>query len=92
MSNVSVMKCSLHIRTLRYPNYIQKGFVGTCNYMIREPNDFAALLTTFAAFAHYAGVGYKTTMGMGQVHITFDDQLKDVPVLYKGQISTTEKI
>jgi hypothetical protein len=63
--------------------------VGACNYIIDAPCDFASLLTTLAAFAQYAGVGYKTAMGMGQVRATFDDQLRDVPILHGGQFSTT---
>jgi len=63
---------------LHFPNYTQKGFVGTCGYRIPARSDIAALLTTLAAFALYAGAGYKTTMGMGQVRATFDGRLKDV--------------
>jgi CRISPR-associated endoribonuclease Cas6 len=81
LSTVAMTKCSLHTCTLHYPNYTQKGFVGTCNYGIQVTSDIAALLTTLAAFAFYAGVGYKTTMGMGQVRVTFNDQLNDVVLL-----------
>jgi CRISPR-associated endoribonuclease Cas6 len=73
LNNVRVTKCSLRTRTLYFPNYTQKGFVGSCSYSFKAPDDDAALLTTLAAFAFYAGVGYKTTMGMGQVRVTFDD-------------------
>lgn len=77
-SAVTVVTCSLRTRTLHFPNYTQKGFVGTCGYRIPARSDIAALLTTLAAFALYAGAGYKTTMGMGQVRATFDGRLKDV--------------
>lgn len=73
LKNVSVTKCSLRTKTLFFPNYTQKGFVGNCSYSFKAPDDDAALLTTLAAFAFYAGIGYKTTMGMGQVRVTFDD-------------------
>jgi CRISPR-associated endoribonuclease Cas6 len=72
LNTIQVTKCSLRTKTLYFPNYTQKGFVGSCSYSFKAPDD-AALLTTLAAFAYYAGVGYKTTMGMGQVHVTFED-------------------
>jgi CRISPR-associated endoribonuclease Cas6 len=71
LKNIQVTKCSLRTNTLYFPNYTQKGFVGSCSYSFKAPDDDAALLTTLAAFAYYAGVGYKTTMGMGQVRLTF---------------------
>lgn len=77
-SAVTVATCSLRTRTLHFTNFTQKGFVGACSYRVRASSDITALLTTLAAFALYAGVGSKTTMGMGQVRATFDDRLKDV--------------
>lgn len=59
-----------------FTNHPQKGFVGTCRYQLRgpdEPTTPDAPLTVrqqlflLARFAFYAGIGYKTTMGMGQV-------------------------
>lgn len=86
LRNVRVTQCSLHTRTLHYPKYTQKGFVGTCSYIIQGSNAFTSLLTTLAAFAFYAGVGYKTTMGMGRVRVAFDDQLNDVVFLDGAQL------
>jgi CRISPR-associated endoribonuclease Cas6 len=91
LSAVAVTKCALHTRTLHYPNYAQKGFVGTCSYKIQATSDIAALLTTLAGFAFYAGVGYKTTMGMGQVRVTFDDQINGVVLLDRAQLGTEGK-
>jgi CRISPR-associated endoribonuclease Cas6 len=88
LNNVRVTKCSLHTKTLYFPNYTQKGFVGSCSYSFKAPDDDAALLTTLAAFAYYAGVGYKTTMGMGQVRVIFDDQVNDVVLLDGAQPGT----
>src|SRR5260370_16844350 len=84
--NVRLTKSSLPTMTLQYPKYAQKGFVGTCSYVIQGSNSFASLLTTLAAFAYYAGIGYKTTMGMGQVRVTFDDQVNDVVLLDGAQL------
>jgi len=71
LNSVRVTKCSLRTKTLFFSNYTQKGFVGSCSYSFKAPDDDTALLTSLAAFAYYAGVGYKTTMGMGQVRVTF---------------------
>lgn len=90
LRNVRVTHCSLHTRTLHYPKYTQKGFVGTCSYIIQGSNAFASLLTTLAAFAFYAGVGYKTTMGMGQVRVVFDDQPNDVVLLDGAQLGAED--
>jgi CRISPR-associated endoribonuclease Cas6 len=66
LCQIRVILCDLHIDTFQYPEYMQKGFVGRCSYQIPVHAAAAPFLTTLAAFAPYAGVGYKTTMGMGQ--------------------------
>jgi len=68
--NVTVTDYTLHTSTLHYPRYVQKGFVGTCNYLIQS-REHAAQLTALAEFARYSGVGYKTTMGMGQARAEY---------------------
>ena len=65
--HVVVSDYTLHTATLHFPKYVQKGFVGTCSYLVRQEGKEAAQLSVLAEFARYAGVGYKTTMGMGQV-------------------------
>jgi len=72
---IDVVKSDLYTETLLFSEYTQKGFLGTCQYVIHDHAMVAPQLTTLAAFAYYAGVGYKTTMGMGQVQIEFDDAL-----------------
>lgn len=69
-NHVSVSACELSTRTLHYPKYTQKGFMGTCTYTISHGDEKAKHIACLAAFAPYAGVGYKTTMGMGQVRLT----------------------
>ncbi len=69
LRQVVVTTCDLSTHTLHYPKYTQKGFCGQCTYAIQENNERAAQITRLAAFAPYAGVGYKTTMGMGQVRV-----------------------
>jgi len=67
IEHVSVLDCNIATMMWSFSQYVQKGFVGTCTYQIQEEDEgIAANLTTLAAFARYAGIGYKTTMGMGQ--------------------------
>ncbi len=68
--NVTVSDYNLHTTCLHFPKYTQKGFIGTCSYSIQETsNACAPQLSALAEFARYSGVGYKTTMGMGQARI-----------------------
>jgi len=71
-NHVSVMACKLRHAYLHFPAYVQKGFRGWCIYQIDADPLLAQQLTSLAAFAQYAGIGYKTTMGMGQVRVAFD--------------------
>ncbi len=73
--HVSVLDCDIATMMWRFPRYVQKGFIGTCTYQIQEEEDgIAAKLTTLAAFARYGGIGYKTTMGMGQARAMLLEQ------------------
>jgi len=69
--HISVTACKLSTEFLHFPSYVQKGFVGYCTYQVSAVEPLAAHLTTLASFALYSGVGYKTTMGMGQVRVEF---------------------
>jgi CRISPR-associated endoribonuclease Cas6 len=52
----------------RYPRHLQVGFTGQVAYGFKgQDEDLRRQLNALADFAFYAGVGYKTTMGMGQV-------------------------
>ncbi len=66
-NGITILSCNLSTHTLQYPKYTQKGFLGTCTYRLPQEEKYAAQMTGLAAFARFAGVGYKTTMGMGQV-------------------------
>jgi CRISPR-associated endoribonuclease Cas6 len=79
--HVSVMACRLHHAYLHFPTYVQKGFLGWCSYRIDADQLLAQQLTSLAAFAQYAGVGYKTTMGMGQVYVKFGKTTSNHPSL-----------
>ncbi len=74
-NQIAVTACALRTACLHFPTSIQKGFTGQCTYQLLAPEPLAARLTTLAAFAQYSGIGYKTTMGMGQVQVTFGELL-----------------
>ena len=73
--HVAVTACALRHAYLHFPEYAQKGFVGHCTYRLSADLSLTAQLTSLAAFARYSGVGYKTTMGMGQVRVEFGEAL-----------------
>lgn len=57
----------LNTRMLRFQKSPQVGFTGRVTYGLMADNEIArSQLAILADFAFYAGVGMKTTMGMGQ--------------------------
>lgn len=61
-----------------FTNHPQRGFVGTCTYHLRGPDEATTAeaplsarqqILLLAQFAFYAGIGYKTAQGMGQVRV-----------------------
>jgi CRISPR-associated endoribonuclease Cas6 len=69
--NVVVQRLNgLETRMLHFGRYPQVGFVGRVTYRLMDRTSEAAgwwqTLSALADFAFYGGVGYKTTMGMGQ--------------------------
>jgi CRISPR-associated endoribonuclease Cas6 len=68
-NNVVISDYDLYTMTLRFPQSMQKGFVGICTYQIKTGAGYAPQITALAHFSRYAGVGYKTTMGMGQARM-----------------------
>lgn len=63
-----IARYSLQTRLLDFGRYKEIGFVGECEYEPAPglPPETAGQLAALAAFAFYAGVGAKTSMGMGQ--------------------------
>lgn len=55
--------------TVSFSHARQKGFQGLCQFTLAQEDSSTQALCALAAFAPYAGVGYKTTMGMGQVRV-----------------------
>jgi CRISPR-associated endoribonuclease Cas6 len=70
-NTVEVSDYDLHTTTLYFPKYSQKGFLGTCTYQVKTGDEYVSQVTALANFSRYAGVGYKTTMGMGQARMEF---------------------
>ena len=66
-TQVTASQHELRTRVIHTGKYPLLGFVGTCSYRIldKEPQRVAEL-NILADFAFYAGVGMKTTQGMGQ--------------------------
>ncbi len=68
----------LKAHSVKFTTHVQLGFVGTCSYALYGPDDpptDSAPLTIrqqiflLSYLAFYCGVGYKTTMGMGQTRL-----------------------
>ena len=66
----------LRTHQVQFAQHPQRGFVGTCCYQLRGPDEATTpdapltvrqQLLLLAQLAFYCGVGYKTPMGMGQV-------------------------
>ncbi|MEA3338512.1 MAG: CRISPR system precrRNA processing endoribonuclease RAMP protein Cas6 [Chloroflexota bacterium] len=58
----------VNTQMFKFSRSMQVGFVGRVTYGLMEENEAARCqLNALADFAFYAGVGMKTTMGMGQV-------------------------
>ena len=69
---------ALQTHRVQFNRHPQRGFVGTCTYSLRGPDEEQVppgqltvrqqcILLSWLAF--YTGLGYKTTMGMGQVRL-----------------------
>lgn len=67
-SHVTVKNTCTKTAVLHFPTHLQRGFIGTCSYHIQS-GKYASHLAALAEFARYAGIGSKTTMGMGQARV-----------------------
>jgi CRISPR-associated endoribonuclease Cas6 len=63
---VAVSDYELHTGKAIFATYVQKGFVGSCTYQVKSNEGCGSQIAALAEFARYAGVGSKTTSGMGQ--------------------------
>jgi CRISPR-associated endoribonuclease Cas6 len=67
--HVAVSDYKLCISRVAYTEVIQKGFLGTCTYEVKIDQPCAHQVAALAAIAIYAGIGSKTTRGMGQARM-----------------------
>lgn len=60
---------TIRTKAVRLHGYPQIGFIGSCEFVLdhRHDPELAALARLLAHYALFAGIGHKTTMGMGQV-------------------------
>ncbi|OEF97146.1 CRISPR-associated endoribonuclease Cas6 [Desulfuribacillus alkaliarsenatis] len=71
LSQVNVTKYDLKTTLVQFNNYNMIGFSGKCTYTFAKDSTEVTkwAINSLAQFATLSGVGYKTTMGMGQVKI-----------------------
>lgn len=69
---------ALQTHCVQFSHHAQRGFLGTCTYNLRGPDkesvppgqlSIRQQLVLLSWLAFYTGVGYKTTMGMGQLRL-----------------------
>jgi CRISPR-associated endoribonuclease Cas6 len=68
LSNVFVSQHTIRTQLLEFGSYRQVGFIGKCTFELPGKSSENAIrcMNALADFALFAGVGAKTTMGMGQ--------------------------
>ncbi len=72
---ILVKRYRLESRVWQFQRHLQPGFVGYCVYEVKGATaEQRRYFNTLADFAFYAGVGYRTTMGMGQCRRIADKQ------------------
>ncbi|MEN6515171.1 MAG: CRISPR-associated endoribonuclease Cas6 [Fervidobacterium sp.] len=78
LKKIKIVKDDTYERKIFFENFYLQGFIGEVTFSINNSagegneNISKELLTTFnvlSEFAYYSGVGYKTTMGLGQTTI-----------------------
>ncbi len=67
------VKYDLKTRLFNMGNYKMVGFEGNCHYEVKSAlsETVKNKICTMLKLANYSGVGYKTTMGLGQVVVSF---------------------
>lgn len=75
---VIIADYDLKPHTVKFTTHWQQGFIGTCKYLLRGPDDpltdetpltVRQQMLLLGKLAFYCGVGHKTSMGMGRVRI-----------------------
>lgn len=73
---LSAMDC--RTKTWKYPRHVIKGFVGIAEFELvkRVSDDARTLFGALSSLAFFTGVGYKTSMGMGQCRMVEQDDMQ----------------
>ncbi|WP_335743682.1 CRISPR-associated endoribonuclease Cas6 [Thermosipho sp. 1070] len=67
-SDIEILNKRTYKKRVYMRNYYLDGFIGTVEYKIpTDDRNFFKVIHMLADFAFFSGVGYKTTMGFGQV-------------------------
>jgi CRISPR-associated endoribonuclease Cas6 len=75
---IIIVDYDLKAHHVHFTTHEQRGFVGTCTYQLRGPDQkpgpnspltLRQQIYLLAQLAFYTGIGYKTTMGLGQSRI-----------------------
>lgn len=70
LETAAVSRFRLATTVVPFPRFPQRGFTGSCEYSLVPWNtDVWRLARFLGEFASFAGVGYKASMGMGEVEI-----------------------
>lgn len=73
-----IIDYNLRAHHVHFTTHLQRGFVGTCTYQLRGPDEapgpespltIRQQLRLLARLAFYTGIGYKTAMGLGQARM-----------------------
>lgn len=67
LEGVEVIKYNLKTVMEKYDRYQVPGFIGNCQYSITGNGELARTMGILGYYAGFAGIGYKRTMGQGQV-------------------------
>jgi CRISPR-associated endoribonuclease Cas6 len=68
-NHIVINDYDLHTVCVQFLWHMQKGCIGTCSYTVKRNTEYASQVAALAEFARYAGIGYRTTMGMGQARV-----------------------
>jgi CRISPR-associated endoribonuclease Cas6 len=67
-SNIEILRKRIRRKKVFFNNFYLEGFTGDVEFVIPESNlELIKTVNILSEFAFYSGVGYKTTMGLGQV-------------------------
>jgi len=71
---INISKEDIKVRKVYFDKFYLQGFTGDVTFVVDESfKEDKELLTAFnllSEFSYYSGVGYKTTMGLGQVKVS----------------------